>query len=945
MAEEQPNRLWILLVLFGAVIAVGWLVSYYTDWLWFKATAYDSVFWKSVQARFSSGVFFGALAAIIVGTNLYFAGKFTRFALETDGSPFEAGQIPGEGLLRSKRGYVFAAAALIFVMGSIGASQWPLVWRYLHGQPFGTVDPIFGNDVGFYVFDLPFYRFLVNFLIGGLIVSAIVSALTYVASGGIRIQERIQLMPRPMAHFSAIGGVFLLLVAWNYRLKVYGLLTSRGRIFTGANYVDVNVQIWAYWLLVILFIAASVLFFLNISRRESRYPLIGLGILVGGAVVVGSVPGTIVQKLFVDPTELTRETPYIEHNLKATREAYGLDRIDERPFPAEETLTRSDIEANALTIRNVRIWDERPMAQTYQQVQEIRPYYVFNDVDVDRYTIDGVYRQVMLSGREMDTRRLPQQARAWVNERLQYTHGYGVTVSPVNRVSPEGLPEFFVRDIPPVGVEGLEVDRPEIYYGEMTYGMVAVKTGTQEFDYPSGDENKQTTYAGEGGVEIGSLFNRIAFTVKFMDINILLSNYIRRESRLMFHRQIVERTRKVAPFLHFDSDPYLVVYEGRLVWLLDAYTTTDMYPYSTRTGGRSAINYIRNSVKIVVDAYHGGITFYQADADDPVINTYREIFPGLLKDISEMPEGLRNHVRYPVDLFRVQAFMYRQYHMRDVNVFYNQEDLWEIPNEIYSDRPQRMEPYYIITKLPEEEREEFLLMVPYTPAKKDNMIGWLAARCDGEGYGDLVVYKLPKDKLIFGPMQLEARIDQQPEISSQLTLWGQGGSEVIRGNLLAIPIESSFLYVEPIYLQATQEIDQPQQFGPGGDDGEDDGGQRRQQQRPQGPSQGSTAIPELKQVIVAFGGQVVMRATFEEALTQLFGAGDRPMAGDGSLSSQPQIAQDESLLRSAVMMAADAEKHYENVRKAMQAWDWGEAGKEMRSLERVIRELRQELKE
>ncbi|MCH7939126.1 MAG: UPF0182 family protein, partial [Candidatus Marinimicrobia bacterium] len=464
----------------------------------------------------------------------------------------------------------------------------------------------------------------------------------------------------------------------------------------------------------------------------------------------------------------------------------------------------------------------------------IRPYYVFNDVDVDRYTIDGVYTRGMLSAREMDTRRLPQQARAWVNEKLQYTHGYGVAVSPVNRVSPQGLPEFFVRDIPPKGVPDLKVDRPEIYYGEMTYGMVAVKTSTLEFDYPSGDGNKQTTYAGKGGVEIGGWFNRLAFTLKFLDINILLSNYIQRETRLLYHRQIVERVRKVAPFLNFDGDPYLVISEGRLFWILDAYTTTDMYPYSTRTSGRSAINYIRNSVKAVVDAYHGDITFYQADTTDPVINTYREIFPEFLKPLSEMPEDLRSHVRYPVDLFRVQAFMNRTYHMQDVTVFYNQEDLWEIPNEIYSDRPQPMEPYYIITKLPGEEREEFLLMLPYTPANKDNMIGWLAARCDGEGYGDLVAYKLPKDKLIFGPMQLEARIDQQPEISSQLTLWGQGGSEVIRGNLLVIPIESSFIYVEPIYLVARQEFDLPQQFAGGGEEDEELEQRRR---RPPGPGE------------------------------------------------------------------------------------------------------------
>ena len=935
--DEQPNRLWILLVILAGAIGLSWLVSYYTDWLWFVAAEYDHVFWQSVKARFATGGCFAILAALVVGVNLYFAGKFTRFALEVGGAPTEGG-IPIEGLLKRRRGYVIATAVLVFIMGNIGAGQWPLVWRYLHSQSFGVLDPIFSRDVGFYVFALPFYQFVVNFLIGAVIVSAIVVGLTYAMSGGVRLQERVQLMPRPLAHFSALGGVFLLLVAWSYRLKIYGLLFSQGRIFTGAGYVDVNVQIWAYWFLVILFIATSVIFFVNVTRRESRYPLIGLGILVGGAVVVGSVPGIVIQKLIVDPTELERETPYIEHNIAATRQAYGLQRIEERPFSAEESLTREDIDRNDLTIRNVRIWDERPMEQTYQQVQEIRPYYVFNGVDVDRYTIDGVYTQVMLSPREMDIRRLPQQARAWVNERLQYTHGYGVAVSPVNKVSPEGLPEFLVRDIPPVGHSDLEVTQPEIYYGGMTYGTVAVKTATQEFDYPSGSENKQTTYAGDGGVELGGFFNRLAFAIRFVDPNLVLTSYMLPESRLMYHRQISERARKVAPFLHYDGDPYLVISEGRLFWILDAYTSTNMYPYSTRTSGRNAINYIRNSVKVVVDAYHGDITFYQADSEDPLINAYASIFPRLLKPIEQMPEGLRAHVRYPVDLFRVQAFMYRTYHMQDVNVFYNQEDLWEIPNEIYSDRAQRMEPYYIIVKLPDEDREEFLLMVPYTPAKKDNMIGWLAARCDGEHYGDLVVYQLPKDKLIFGPMQMEARIDQQPEISSQLTLWGQRGSQVIRGNLLAIPIESSFMYVEPIYLQARQESDEPQQFGPDGEP------QQRQQQQTVGNDE-STAIPELKQVIVAHAGQVVMRATFEEALNELFG---RYQGGQTKSGEDGEVVASDSSRRPAASvrdLATRAEQHYRNVQDAMKVWDWAKAGAEMQALEESIEALQRSLKE
>tara|TARA_Y100000588_G_scaffold392638_1_gene505286 strand:+ start:1836 stop:4655 length:2820 start_codon:yes stop_codon:yes gene_type:complete len=935
--DGQPNRLWILLVILGGAIGASWLVAYYTDWMWFVATDYNHVFWQFVKARFATGACFAVLSGVVVGVNLYFAGKFTRFALEVGGSPVE-GELSIEGLLKRRRGYVIATAVLVFVMGNIGAGQWPLVWRYLHSQSFGVLDPIFSRDVGFYVFALPFYQFVVNFLIGAVIVSAIVVGLTYAMSGGVRLQESIQLMPRPLAHFSALGGVFLLLVAWSYRLKVYGLLFSQGRIFTGAGYVDVNVQIWAYWFLVILFIATSVLFFLNISKRESRYPLIGLGILVGGAVVVGSVPATVVQKLVVDPTELSRETPYIEHNISATRQAYGLHRVEERPFAAEESLTREEIDRNDLTIRNVRIWDERPMEQTYQQVQEIRPYYVFRDVDVDRYTIDGVYRQVMLSAREMDTRRLPQQARAWVNERLQYTHGYGVAVSPVNQVSPEGLPEFLVRDIPPVGLDDLEVTRPEIYYGGMTYGTVAVKTATQEFDYPSGSENKQTTYAGDGGVEIGGFFNRLAFAIRFMDPNLVLTSYMLPDSRLMYYRQIVERARKVAPFLHYDGDPYLVISEGRLFWMLDAYTSTNMYPYSTRTGGRNAINYIRNSVKVVVDAYHGDITFYQADSEDPLINAYASIFPGLLVPIDEMPADLRAHVRYPVDLFRVQAFMYRTYHMQDVNVFYNQEDLWEIPNEIYSDRAQRMEPYYIIVKLPGEEREEFLLMVPYTPAKKDNMIGWLAARCDGDDYGDLVVYQLPKDKLIFGPMQLEARIDQQPDISSQLTLWGQRGSQVIRGNLLAIPIESSFLYVEPIYLQARQESDEPQQLGPDGEP------QARRPQQDQGfVNNESTAIPELKQVIVAYAGQVIMRDTFEEALNELFGRtlASADTAAGGNAAGADAVRRPAA---SARELATRAEQHYRAVQDAMRTWDWSRAGDEMQALEESIEALQRSLK-
>ncbi len=927
------QRKFLIPVAFAVVLGGGWVSAYYTDWLWFHSLDYQAVFWGTLKARFLSAMTYGIIAALIVGTNLWVVSKFTRQALAVGGTPFE-GEFPGEGLLKSPVGYVLIGAVLVLILGNVGSSQWPTVLRYWHGGDFGSSDPIFGHDVGFYVFNLPLYQFTIGYLIACVVVSAIVSCVIYIAAGGIRIQERIQLMPRPVAHLSVLGGLFLLFSAVNYRLKIYDLLYSQGNVFFGAGYVDVNVQIWVYWILILAFLVTSVMVFRNVKSREARPLIIGLGVFLVGAIGLGNIPGAIIQKVAVDPTELEREAPYIKHNIEMTRHAYALNRVVEKPFAASENLTAADIEANPLTIRNVRIWDQPPMAQTFQQIQEIRPYYVFPNVDVDRYTIDGVYSQVMLSGRELDTNRLPAQARNWVNERLQYTHGYGVAMSPVTTVTPEGLPEFIIKDLPPVSSsKDLEISQPGIYYGERTYGNVIVKTGTEEFDYPRRDGNAFSTYEGTGGVPIGSFIQKLAFAIRMMDVNLLLSTYIKGDSRIMFRRQIVQRARDIAPFLFFDSDPYMVVSEGRLFWILDAYTSTNMYPYSTRTG-RSQINYIRNSVKIVVDAYNGDITFYQAE-DEPLVNTYARMFPSLFTPLGEMSADLRSHVRYPVDLFRIQAAMYRSYHMQDVQLFYNQEDLWEIPNEIYSDRPQIMDPYYIIVKLPGEAREEFLLMVPFTPAKKDNMIGWMAARCDGENYGELLVYKLPKEKLIFGPMQLEARIDQQPDISSQLTLWGQRGSEVIRGNLLAIPIESSFLYVEPIYLQARQESEQqPQQFGQEG------GEQQQQQGAPPRQNRQSTAIPELKQVIVAYGGRVIMRDTFEDALNELFGSGagrtlDKSESGTSTLGMAQGVQEDQT----AIQLAVEADRQYQLVRESMQQWDWAKAGDAMQALEKSIQEL------
>ena len=946
MADRRRRWTWAAALLVAVIVAFV-LSTVYTNWLWFQSLDLESVYWRMVRARLLTGALFGLLAALLIGPNLAAAYRRTGQMLRTDGSPWGPQGGPADAILQSRLAYWIAGAILVLLMARIGSGQWLLWLRFLHDQPFGVADPIFARDIGYYVFELPLLRFVSGFLLGGIILSLVAVSVVYMSAGAVRFQQSIVVLPRPGAHLAVLGSLFLLAMSWVYRLKIPGLLYSDDWVAFGAGYVDANVQVWIYRLLVLVYTVAAGLFLACARLPHGRRPLLGGVALVVAAILLGILPSSLVQTFLVEPNELAREAPYIRHNLDATRSAYGLDRIEEQTFAVSDQLTAADIVANPLTIRNVRIWDQRPLVQTYQQVQEIRPYYQFSGVDVDRYTVDGMYRQVMLSAREMATDRLPVQARGWVNERLQYTHGYGLAMSPVNHVTDDGLPDLLVRDVPPVSASGLEIERPEIYYGELTRSYVVVNTGAQEFDYPRGAENVFSTYGGTGGVPVGGWIGRVAFALRFMDLNLILSDYITDESRVMFRRQIARRAQALAPFLQYDNDPYMVVSEGRLYWVLDAYTTSDMYPYSSR-GGRAQVNYIRNSVKVVVDAYNGSAVFYRMDQEDPLVAAYAEIFPDLFHPIEAMPPDLRQHLRYPRDMFKYQAMIYRSYHMQDVQVFYNQEDLWAIPNEIYRDHPQLMEPYYIIVKLPGEEREEFMLMVPYTPARKDNMIGWLAARCDGDNYGDLLVYQLPKDRMIFGPMQIEARIDQQPEISSQLTLWGQKGSEVIRGNLLAIPIEESFLYVEAVYLRATQ---QPQFSGmPGSGTGGTDGPPERRMR----PRYRSTAIPELKQVIVAFGGQVVMRGSFEEALAEIFGPVPGPAVSGSTVSESADADAELAVvpddipapavhLDAAARMVSEAQAHYRAAQAALQKWDWSRAGEELKALEAALAELRHQL--
>jgi uncharacterized membrane protein (UPF0182 family) len=631
--------------------------------------------------------------------------------------------------------------------------------------------------------------------------------------------------------------------------------------------------------------------------------------MVVGLLIISIVPG-IMQRYIVEPNEVAREAPYIEHNIQFTRQAYGLDNADERDFGQVEPLSVEALEANQATLLNVRLWDYRPLGQTYRQIQEIRLYYGFTDLDIDRYWIDGQYRQVILAARELDQSQL--QSVTWVNQHLQFTHGYGVVMNPVNEVTPEGLPQLWIKDLPPSISVPLAINRPEIYYGELTDNYVFVRTGLEEFDYPKGEENVYTYYEGTGGVPLRSYLKRLAFALRLADANILLSQYIDTNTRLMFNRRIQNRARAVAPFLEYDSDPYLVIIDGKLYWIQDAYTISNRYPYAEPL---NRINYIRNAVKVVIDAHNGSMTYYIADPSDPLVRTYAAIFPTLFTSQNSMPDGLREHLRYPEDLFNVQATMYQTYHMRDVNVFYNKEDQWNLPREVYAGQDQTVEPYYVIIRLPGEAQEEFLLIQPFTPATKDNLIAWMAGRSDGEDYGQLVVFRFPKQELIFGPLQIEARIDQNPEISAQLSLWSQRGSQVIRGNLLVIPMEQSLLYVEPLYLQAE-----------------------------------SGQIPELKRVVVASGEKVVMADTLADGLVRLFPEGglvaeaettaEAAAEGEGPKTGPVitgELASD--LAQDVYDLARQADEHYTAALDALQAGDWATYGAELAAMEEVLRQL------
>ncbi|MBW2064454.1 MAG: UPF0182 family protein [Deltaproteobacteria bacterium] len=931
------------------IVIIGIVVSIYPEWLWFKNLDHEPVFWIMLVTKFGFGMVIWLLLIIVLALNVYMARRNSPPYDPASGVKGEPGYFSQIGISSNTLNIFLIAFVLIasFFIASKGSAQWDMVLRYLYQKPFGETDPIFHRDIGFYVFSLPLYVFIRNGLMLLFLFAGLVTIVWYLKDGAMQIiDEMVQAEGRPPSlpkisisesakkHLLFLAGILLILMAWGYYLKVFGVLYSTQGPAFGASYTDVHVKIPAYRVLIFFCLGFAVVLFMNAVRFRWKLLWLSGAVWLGGIIVLSNLLPIVIQKFIVKPNEMAKERAYIAYNIDYTRRGYNISNVKTVDFPVKETLNVDDLKGQDATLQNIRIWDERPLLQTYRQIQSIRLYYDFNNIDVDRYNLNGQYKQVMLAARELIVKQLPPQARTWVNRRLTYTHGYGLAMSPVNEVTKEGLPRLIIRDLPPVAEVDLKIDRPEIYYGEKTDEYVLVKTKAKEFDYPKGDRNVYTTYEGRGGVTIRSFFRRLLFAIEFMDPQIFFTTYITPQSRIMFNRRIDLRVRLIAPFLDYDNDPYLVISDGRLYWIQDAYTTSDMHPYSKRIKKRlrgKVINYIRNSVKVVIDAYNGDVSFYVVDDTEPIIRTYQDIFPSLFKPFNEMPEGLKMHIRYPRDLFYIQADTYRTYHMEDPQVFYNQEDLWQFPDELYGDRRQEMKPYYIIIKLPGEPKEEFLLMLPFTPSKKDNMIGWLAARSDLPHYGTLIVYKLPKEKLIYGPMQIEARVDQQTEISRELSLWDQRGSRVIRGNLLVIPISKSFIYVEPVYLEAKQEEKSEPPAGTG-------------QTRPFGKARKSSAptqrgidrsraasLPELKRVIVALGNRVVMDETLDRSIAGVLGKVEElAIVGVPGPSVREYDVHE---------LGAKALEHYKRAEESIREGNWAAYGEELKELERVLREI------
>jgi uncharacterized protein len=891
----------------GLFVFVPWLAGFFTDLWWFREIGYGVVFSRTLITKVLLFVVGAVVASSVLAINLRIA---TRGVVPEPLVLTRAGTNEPVDVSQAARGLRTPLALLFGVLFGLGMSAaWNVVLPAMHATSFGVADPVFARDVGWYVFTLPVISTILGTLSGLVVFSLLAVVPVYVFRRDIAaLPGRLRIEPSAGMHLAVLLAAFFVIAAIQlWVVDSASLLFSTTGPLVGASYTDLHATLPALRVsAVVALIAAGLVVLGGVRHALGWYAFLAVGSYAAIGVVSRAIIPAVVQKFVVAPTELTRETPYLTRHLEASRRAWGLDQVDGRELEGDPTLTMATLREHSATIENVRLWDRAPLLRTFGQLQEIRTYYDFISVDDDRYWIDGRYRQVLLSARELNPASLP--TRTFINEHLTFTHGMGLTMSPVNQVTTQGLPVLLIKDLPPAAEGSLKVTRPQLYYGELTQHYVFTGTRQREFDYPAGEANEYTTYNGTGGVPVGNLLRRLLLAIHFGSTNILLSGDIGSESRILYHRQIVQRVQKALPFLTLDRDPYLVVAaDGTLQWIQDAYTTTTRYPYSVR--GIGNVSYMRNSVKVVVDAYDGALSAYIADATDPIVQAWARVYPGVFLPLEQMPADLRAHVRYPDDLFRTQAALYATYHMDAADEFYHREDQWQIP---VVSRTDESVPFmrHIIMRLPDEPEAEFIYMAPFTPRGKDNLAAWMVARNDGEHYGKLRVYRFPRQSLVFGPRQIENRINQDTEIARQVSLWDQRGSQVIRGDLLVIPIEGALLYVQPLYLQA-------------------EGGR----------------IPELKRVLVAYENQVVMRETLEQGLQALFAGdgGDRPIVQQvqAAPGTPPAATPAGTAPPSAEMreLLAEARRRYQAAIEAQREGDWTRYGEEIRRLGELLERL------
>ncbi len=953
--KKSTKAKWIIVAVLLIVLIFLALIGFITDYLWFKELSYVSVFFTQLVSQLKLGIPTFVVMAVLLLLYMKMLKKGYYNKVESD-------EIPDERKLKLTE-WLIAIGGACFVAAAVMSNLWWQALQFFNSTDFNITDPLFGHDVSFYIFKLDFIQRLNEMVIGAIIIFVIATAIYYsvlLAARTPRIFEEVRdeepeeqaryygpemrtgkdkdypfegptmgetlreamdglrglrggmnRARRPKKKFDnkninqfigiaktqiiVIGVLFFIMLAIRFFLRQYELLYSSTGVLYGAGYTDVNITLWIYRALAILSLIGAVTFAIGVNKKKIKTVLsVPLIMVIVG--LVGSGAAVLVQNFVVSPDEINKESTYLERNIAFTQSAYDLDDVDIKEFSASSTLTLEDIENNAETINNIRINDYEPTERFYNQTQAIRQYYTFTDADVDRYMINGEYTQVFLSAREIDETKISQE---WLNKHLKYTHGYGITLSRVDKVTASGQPDMLIDSIPPVSqIEEISIERPEIYFGELTNNYILVKTDEEEFDYPDGSSNTYTLYEGDAGIELNML-NRLMFSIRERTMKLLVSTNINSDSRIVINRNIKDRVQEIMPFLSYDSDPYIVTADGKLYWIIDAYTMSDNYPYSAPFSDMSKVNYIRNSIKVVIDAYNGTTSYYLVDDSDPIANTMKKIYPDLFKDADEMPESLRAHLRYPNMLFQIQADIYARYHMEDVNVFYQGEDLWDIADEIYGLEETKMTPNYYIMKLPGETKEEFVNTIPYTPKDKDNMMSLFVARNDGEHYGELVLYQLPKSKITYGPMQIEAQIDQNTEISKEFSLWNSSGSTYTRGNMFVIPIEDSLIYVEPVYLEAS-----------------------------------NSAIPEVKRVIVAYNDRIAYEPTLAEALASLFGKSEN---GQGS-TNQPETNEGSQELTKTELITL-ANEAFDNAQAAMQSGNWARYGEYLTQLEQYLNML------